>query len=375
MSTGVSQTFYEHISDQIWTDLKDETGFQDYYENLSTSPKPTLFDIYFKDLAPYHPPFNKPPIACSIVDLCTTGSTVTLQGHDFLGKDDANFTAKEILRSLRQPPQNISLRVVLWRLEEETGVTPELLSVCGLGLKIRPSFFEAVNDITSKNLSTAAAQTLKSWSNPDDPFLPSYTKIGLQIATTAGGYIKDQTLTPTILLIVDFRKINDFRQPLVFDPRASNIGDLQCYTTKAFLQAPLGTLLPHSRIYTNLLEHLLKEKKSGTISTEHLLTIASLPMVYIDSIQMRTKIYVLRCQYLDVPQEKERFVDNNKFLEAWALLVATSSRGVGGQSEKLLKVCPVAERRRIPWLSDLSEHGRDLARYAQRSAFARVGNP
>lgn len=154
------------------------------------------------------------PIVCSVVDLLRgANSSVNMSVQDSHSQTDSASTATEILETLRQHPQTACLRVVLWWLSVNEGASPKLLDVCGLGLKISPQSFEALNDKAS--VLSIPAPIRQKWPQPFqpiDPFQPAYTAVGNQIATTARNYILDQADTPPIILLVGWEANNTVRE-------------------------------------------------------------------------------------------------------------------------------------------------------------------
>ena len=127
------QGSYSGDSEEVWNELREETGFSSYIDYLLSSGQD-----------PYVPLFKVN--ACSIANVWRTkGSELETTRHDFT-EPESRSTATKILEALRHPPPGVSLRVVLWwcsEMTEDDGTTSNsnIGEICGLGLKVSPQFF------------------------------------------------------------------------------------------------------------------------------------------------------------------------------------------------------------------------------------------
>ena len=253
---------------------------------------------------------------CSVIDLSRIAdSNITFSVQDFYSESDTSPkpTAKELLQTLRQPSQTTCLRVVLWWLDGTRTVPAELLDVCGLGLKIGPRFFEALIERADKRSNASDRQlTVVRPFQPNDPFQPTYTVIGNQIATVARNYIMDQAGTPPVLLIVGWNADEWDNQHFHYsnDPHllqrdwdAVDVSPFRFATVDETLrddtEVPTGSLFFRSRTYVKILDHLLKENRSAAMGNQQLLVLSALPMMHLDTLHMSAKIRSLRQAHFD----------------------------------------------------------------------------
>lgn len=262
------------------------------------------------------PPPKSWSIMCSVIDLSRIAdSDITVSVQDFYSESNTNPkpTAKELLQTLRQPPQTTCLRVVLWWLDGTQTVPAELLDVCGLGLKIGPHFFEALIERANQRPNASDRQlTVVRPFQPNDPFQPTYTVISNQIATVARNYIMDQAATPPVLLIVGWND-NDWDDQhfhysndphlLKRDWDAVDVSPFRFATVdetpRDDTEVPTGSLFFRSRTYVKILDHLLKQNRSAAIGNQQLLVLSTLPMMHLDTLHMNAKIRSLRPAHLD----------------------------------------------------------------------------
>ena len=264
---------------------------------------------------PYDDDGGPPPetwsIMCSVIDLSRIAdSNITLSVQDFYSESNTSPkpTAKELLQTLRQPSQTTCLRVVLWWLDGTQTVPAELLDVCGLGLKIGPRFFEALVERANKRWGASERQVVVARPfQPNDPFQPTYTVIGNQIATVARNYIMDQAGTPPVLLIVgwnadgwDDQHFHYSNNPHLLR-RDWDTVDVSPFrfatvdeTRRDDTEVPTGSLFFRSRTYVKILDHLLKQNGSAAIGNQQLLVLSTLPMMHLDTLHMNAMILSLR---------------------------------------------------------------------------------
>ncbi len=287
--------------------------------------------FFWGETKPYDDDGGPPPetwsIMCSVIDLSRDAdSNTTLSVQDYYSESNSNPkpTAKELLQNLRLPSQTTCLRVVLWWLDGSPTVPEELLDVCGLGLKIGPRFFEALIERANKRSHQSNRQLAVSRPfQPNDPFQPTYTVIGNQIATVARNYIMDQADNPPVLLIVGWNadQWDDFHFHYSNNPRllkrgwdAVDVSPFRFATVdeprRDVTEVPTGSLFFRSRTYVKTLDHLLKQNRSAAIEDQQLLVLSTLPMMHLDTLHMNAKIRSLR-QNLDESEDHVRWENAN----------------------------------------------------------------
>ena len=160
--------------EQCWKDVKAETGFSSYKSFLKSFPRwGPRFDWLLRRMdlrfgMPYSVPSNRNLGAVFVVDIFRDGSTsisLNMQINDVSSTEpfrniqpsqvySERKSSTQLLQNLRSPPENVPVRIVLWSITWEESLFPWIIDAIGLGLKIHPSFFEALplNDIVKDKL-------------------------------------------------------------------------------------------------------------------------------------------------------------------------------------------------------------------------------
>lgn len=191
-------------SDQLKADLKAETGYGSYIEYLGANEGlrwPAL-DLW-EDLS--HSETSKS--TCFVLDLSRGPNS-----HANVILRCRTSSPAEILTSLRHPPAESSVQILLWSV---SGIDPDLISALGLGLKIDASFFEAVHGrVAAPELQHRSSKgKTRLWTRGrgwhdgfhqcrhKQPFAPSYAEVGGNIVTMAVSHRPGQPHSVPIVLI------------------------------------------------------------------------------------------------------------------------------------------------------------------------------
>ena len=200
-----------------------------------------------------------------------------------------------MLETIRHPPQNVCLRVVLWWLTWNTLTGDEnsdLLDVCGLGLKIDHRFFEAIVDRgDQKSVEELIGRKMVHSALPTSPFQPTYTVVGTQIATVARQYLSHQADPPPVLLIVGW---DDNK----WDYETLEPGDVVDAkfirsSTELRLASSRGSS-PRSGTYHKILDQLLEHPNGEGSTDKHLLTLSIFPMMHLDTLRIQAETRSIR---------------------------------------------------------------------------------
>lgn len=252
------------------------------------------------------------PFSCTLVDLWNhADSSIAIRIRDE-GTTGVASSSPALLHALRHPRHRIRLRVLLWWVDQRYPITPELLDVCGLGLKIGPQFFGTLTELSDR------------WSLDDHrgkgvrPFQPGqsehYTAIGTQLVTIARNYVSVQADTPPVradsppvIVIVgwddrnwkdDDLQLHEYSRQATSDWFLDETPPFQFRQTINFpdenLRLETESAHSRSRVYTASLGQLLKRTECATIRDADLLFLSMMPLLHIDTLQMRAKTRSLR---------------------------------------------------------------------------------
>ena len=208
-------TSNEDQSLKCWEEVKAETGFSTYKSFLEALEKKGLLHLGL--LRKLHGDGGRNDRSYShkvsgtifVVDILSDGSTsISLErqltnteytkGPSFEGvmvqTDRKSITS--LLQNLRSPPENVPARIVIWSMPWNAPLCPEAIDALGLGLKIHPSFFEALLSITKPSY-----ESLPSF-KPGlmEPSGSGHIRIGDNVATVARNY-RPGRRAPSVLII------------------------------------------------------------------------------------------------------------------------------------------------------------------------------
>ena len=195
-STGPPEnTNEEDQDDQVWEDVKAETGFSSYKEYVKT-----LWNSKrrFGRLLQYmnNPNWWNRGGEIFLLDIQKDGSTVTSfnaaypdeapqPSYGFRSETDRKISTR-LLQNLRSPPEDIPARIVLYSIPRQSQIHAGIFDALGLGLDIDPSFFDILHQMTlwGTLLCTRPHQMI----------------IGGSVATVARDYRRQQH-APAVLVI------------------------------------------------------------------------------------------------------------------------------------------------------------------------------
>ena len=204
-STGPPNTSNDvDQDDQVWRDVKAETGFSSYQSYVKTLVQSGRYFISLQRfLGHTHLRTNVGMI--SVFDIQKDGSTVTSlnAGHseaelshlsqDFEPKTVHKISTR-ILQTLRSSPEDIPARIVLWSMPREFHPHPSIIEALGLGLDIDPSFFETLFQMTLSHHMIS-------------PMRSNQFMIGDSVATVARDYRRDRH-DPTVLVVAGYFELH-----------------------------------------------------------------------------------------------------------------------------------------------------------------------
>ena len=198
-STGSPEdTNEDDQDDQVWKDVKAETGYSSYKKYIETLVySEQRFGKLLSYLSTYHRWDHPGEIV--VLDIHKDGTKVISlnAGHSSHGfqSETAHKMSTRLLQNLRSPPEDIPIRIVLWSIPRDFYPHTRIIQALGLGLDMDPSFFES---LIHMNLSTDK----RSWR-----WLParviSQVIIGDSIATIAQDYRRERH-APPVLVIAGF---------------------------------------------------------------------------------------------------------------------------------------------------------------------------
>ena len=200
----------EDQDEQVWRDVKAETGYQSYKEYVETLEESGQ---RFKTLLGYlkNPTRWRRGAEISVLDIQKDGSTVTSFNsahsdetpqtpHGLQFETDHKISTR-LLQNLRSPPEDIPARIVLYSLPRGPRIHASIVETLGLGLDINPSFFESLI-----RMDLFHGRSVWRWLPTQmlNPVLGSnMIMIGDSIATIAQKYQRERH-APPVLVIAGF---------------------------------------------------------------------------------------------------------------------------------------------------------------------------
>ena len=305
---------------RCWKDVELETGFSSYksYLNTSISNGPHSNDL-LRYLNDYHVQArsNVNEINGSeifLIDVWKDGSTsissnIQCDGDSASGKPPSLWVSRSdsgcdpstrLLQILQSSPENIHARIVFWSIPKEGDLQPEIIDALGLGLRIRPPFFEALLSVTRRSYC------------PRESEGSSFVKIGDSVATIAREYGAERGAPPVLLLAghpdpgvkIPFN-------PDKWDQTGRNTGT-------GVLKDKMGEKMSLSRLpnterpshhlvnqYLNVLSLSLPIGQTLERDDKAPLLNAITPLLYFESLHVRTQSQVVQSALLDVQYQVE----------------------------------------------------------------------
>ena len=277
-----------------WGDIKAKTGFASYEEYLEAheSEYPSLAVIRTAIWHP-HKDLESCLLRCSLFDLSQSADlSIGIRATEYHGDTSLHTT---LLGDLHLPPSDVSLRVLLWWLDDSRLLTSRFLDVCGFGLAIDPGFFITLVD-QAKRFATKGDRRFSMRS-----VQTSYTLVGNHILCVARDYIPSKTDTPPVLLVVGWNdeKIenNIIRSRSDFDnPRKVLDGIPPCArkSQERLEEAHWNCQDYRSRRYAEILSQLIERKRQTATGEQRLLILAMLPILQIDALHIQGRCRSVR---------------------------------------------------------------------------------
>ena len=276
-------------SDQLEADLKGQTGYGSYIDYLGTygesdqEIRKLKNDLSCSETSKY---------TCVVLDLSRTPNS-----HANVNLRCRTSSPAEILTSLRHPPAESSVQILLWSV---SGIDPDLVSALGLSFKIDAPFFEAVHArVEAPELRHRPSG--RDGSFPDRryqlPFAPCYAEIGGNIVTMAVSHRPGQLHSVPVVLIAG----TNWKFPeITWKPDCSLDGaaDKDSYQTCD----PSEWWQHEDDIggYARVLHWCLENGNSGHDNSTDLIPFALLPLVYMNAFRMHYECDLTRYSYLNM---------------------------------------------------------------------------
>lgn len=288
-------------ADQLRADLKAETGYSSYKEYLDSHQE--LYQRYSLLPTGFYgkPSGEKCEATCFILDLC--------RGQDLrvnVNLRCQSSSAAETLTILRHPPLDSSVQILLWSVDV---ISSDWMSAIGLGLKIRPSFFDAVCDkLAYPTLRDARIPPPddSQWSRHARPFVPSHLEIDEKVVTIANYSSSIQPRPVPVVLIAG----RDLKFPGIAEqigdllPRLDDIVDTELEGLPDLLQC--GRYEDEAEGYARLLRWCFGNGKEINGGNAHLIICALLPLVYMSTFRVHYVCGYTRGIYLKLLRSELR---------------------------------------------------------------------
>ena len=186
----------EDQDEQVWRDVKAETGFSSYKEYVQTlGNSEQRFEMLLRYLN--HPDWYDCRDEIFVLDIQKNGSTVTSFNVAYpdensrpsysLRLETSRKISTRLLKTLRSPPEDIPARIVLYSITRAPHIRDSIIEALGLGLDIDPSFFETLCQMRTSQFRSVCTRSHQMI-------------IGDSIATVARDY-RRQRHAPAVLVI------------------------------------------------------------------------------------------------------------------------------------------------------------------------------
>ena len=306
IGSNAPRVHLETEADELWAILKAETGYSSYTDYVKAykagRPYPgketdqLTFRISFPSLRSCGEIFSR----FTILDLS--------DDEDRRGKitqrcDSAS--AATILRSVRRPPANVAVQIILWNLNARTQY--DELNALGLGLRLNPRFFGDLYHGRRPKLD------------------PSHVRIGGFVATVVRHYIDRPDAVPIVLIArlksnsplahavgTEFGDMCPFQSPAVqvdpfFAPRSS---------PRYKESKDIG--IKEDLNYSYILNWCLGKEDKPALETSSMVTKQLIPLLYLSIIAMSDLCENIRVDYSELlklvkcgPLDKEEKITSN----------------------------------------------------------------
>ena len=348
-SAGPPDTSDADQDEQVWRDVKAETGYSSYKEYLRNLVESGL---HFQPLLDNLRLFSSsdPCGEISVLDIQKDGSTVTsfnsahleVEPHQSFQRSQSETSRKissRLLQNLRSPPEDILARIVLWSTPRESNPHVRIIEALGLGLDMDPSFFES---LINNNLSPWMRSRNRGFKNKgiDQPrrWRSNQVMIGDSIATIAKQYRRERHTPPVLIiaLFFDLRlSFSNDNNPLEsqYHVIIDDLLDQEVSWGPSLFGSAINSVPSHklgfvpSNYYPKLLSKYVYKDCYVDSEADAILLIAVLPLLHLEIIclrgQLRMVDYMLRHVQYDVEypggaseekkEERYNLLDKHRF--------------------------------------------------------------
>lgn len=310
--------------EHCWQDLRVETGFGSYEEYLKAC-NAGYFGFYsllsaFSDRSRQKRARVTGVSSCSIIDLTEqSDSTFKQTVQDF---DEPETSSSAILYAVRHPPASVNVRILLWWVSDLDPLTPDLLNICGLALRIRPEFFEALDQRADR----ASTHWLRR--NIDLPSQSTSMALGNQMITTARDYKATKINMPPVVVVVGWDDLHwgveknnlagsppsilrsfETLQSLPFSLAQANKSEPQMKLPRE------ESIFKRTQLYARCLEEALKRARGPGFPEVKITVLCILALLELDARHIQAKVFSLRrvliaaqWSHVDDSLKNERFL-------------------------------------------------------------------
>lgn len=289
--------------EHCWQDLRAETGFGSYEEYLKAC-NAGYFGFYdllsaFSDRPRQERAGVTGVSSCSIIALTEqSDSTFKQTLQDF---DDPGTSLSAILYAVRHPSASVKVRILLWWVSDLKPLTPGLLNICGLALRIRPEFFEAL-------LQRADRRSIH-WLRRkfEVPFQPISMALGNQMITVARDYKATKINMPPVLVVVGWDDLHwgVEKKKLAGSPPSilrsfESLKSLPFSLAQANKSEPQmklpreESIFKRTQLYARCLEEALKRARSPSFPEVKITVMCILALLELDARHIQAKTFSLR---------------------------------------------------------------------------------
>lgn len=296
-----------HLSqaEQLRIDLKAETGYSTYGEYTAAHQvQYSKSSLFFMDL--WVPPPIDYESTCFILDLSRASDSRVAFAFRC-----RTSSAADTLNSLRNPPAQSSVQVLLWSV---CRTDLDMVTALGLGLKIDSHFFEAVYEKVIRPAQQCQGQGWNSATHRPKqcwrPFAPTYLEIDSKIITIAGHHNPVQPCSVPVVLVAgtDWRVENIFNEICDVLPLLDSVVDTTLHQNS---EPPQWRRCDDEiRDYARLLHWCLRNGKKSIGSIPTLMFNALLPLVYRSTLRINDQCSQARYTYLKLLESFSSETDN-----------------------------------------------------------------
>lgn len=217
-----------------------------------------------------------------------------------------------LFHNLQSPPKNIPARIVLWSIPWECDPYPGIIDALGLGLKIDPSFFEALLSITRPSYNSLR------------PKGSNHVKIGNSVATVARNYQSQGDGPPVLFVAGNFDdrigiapdKWEQRYRDMVDEDLKREIGGSVSFSRLAIeTRSSVDLASMSSNQYLNLLSNHFQKDYNTDPEDDGLLLSAMLPLLKLEILRLCVQCQILQTALLEVQdgmEFRDRYPEDEK---------------------------------------------------------------